>query len=368
MPVEIKYGITNATSSNMTDNVDDTIADTEEVDGANSEGETTWTFDDWSKYYGYYLQIPECKISTDTLARWTIGDGYICEDSRTEAILESITGWGTDTFDDILENLDRTMSINGDSFAEIIRDEKSGILLNLKPLDPGAIRVVVNSQGIIKRYEQITNIKEGTSIRFSKNEIFHLSNKRLASNIHGISDYEAIETIIRANFESLSDCSQLMHRYVRPKWIFRLDTDNATQINSFISKMDRVVNEGENIYVPKGSVEAELMAIPSNATLNPLPWREHIKSYFYQVCGIPQILLGGAAEFSESSAKIAYLSWEQTVKMRQRYLITQCWNQLAVRIDLAFPASLQNEMLSDSKKDGQNQQMTAEMNPAGMEE
>jgi hypothetical protein len=67
--------------------------------------------------------------------------------------------------------------------------------------------------------------------------------------------------------------------------------------------------------------------------------------------------MGGSGEFSESSTKIAYLAFEQVVKQRQRYIITQVWNQMFLRIDLAMPTSLKNEMLSDNAKDGQDQQM-----------
>ena len=69
---------------------------------------------------------------------------------------------------------------------------------------------------------------------------------------------------------------------------------------------------------------------------------------------MPQIIVGGSQEFTEATAKIAYLAFEQTVKEEQRDIIEQVWDQLALRIELAFPASLQNELLSDTSKDEEN--------------
>jgi hypothetical protein len=342
--------ISKATYSNMTDRIADVTIAAKNLEGATGQDETEYQNTNWSKYFGYYRIIPECKIATDTLARWTIGDGFIAKDARTKVILDHITGWGCDTFDDILENMDRVSSIGGDAFAEIIRDEDTNILLNLKPLDPSSIKSIVDKKGLIKRYEQINKVTKGT-IKFKPNEIFHLCNKRIGDEIHGISDYEALVNIIEASNESFMDYRKVMHRYVKPMMKFSLDTDDTTKIDALVAKFDAAVNKGENLYIPKGTVEQELISVPANATISPLSWRDHLKNYFYQVVGIPQILMGGSGEFTESTAKMAYLSFEQTVKQRQRYIITQVWNQLYLEIDLAFPTSLKNEMLSDEQKD-----------------
>lgn len=342
-----ELSISSATSSNMSSVVKDVSIPQKTVDEAGEGEETEWINSNFNKYYGYYKLIPEVKIATDTMSSWTIGDGYIA-DPETTVILDHISGCGIDTFDDILENQDKISRVGGDSFAEIIRDEDSEILLNLKSLNPANIKIIYDKTGIIRRYEQLN--KKGIK-KFEPQKIFHLSNKRVVDETHGTSDYEAIEEIIKALNESFHDMKKVLHRYVKPMMKFILDTDDPIKIDALVAKFDTAVNKGENLYIPKGSVEQELISIPANSTLNPLPWREDLKNYFYQVVGIPQILMGGAAEFSESSAKIAYLAFEQTIKERQRYLITQVWQQLGLRIDLAFPASLKNEMLSDENKD-----------------
>lgn len=348
--------IGSATSSNMTNGVDDITVDARNTDGVTGQDETEWTNSFWSQYFGYYKTIPEVKTAIDMRAIWTLGKGYTTANPETQVILDHISGAGHDTFNGILKNMIVTRRIGGDSFAEIVRDENSGTLLNLKPLDPGTMKIVIDKKGIIKRYEQVSKIDKKT-IKFQPKDILHLTNKRVADECHGVSDIEAIEEIIKANYENFKDVKQLMHRHVRPIMAFKLDTDDQSKINTFITKMDEVVNKGENIYVPKDTVEYELITVPSSATLSPFQWRDHLKSYFYQVVGIPQIILGSASEFSESSAKIAYLAFQQSVEDEQLDIEEQVWNQLQLRIELTFPASLQNEMISDTAKDGASQQM-----------
>ena len=364
-----QYKIGSATSSDMTTNVDDYEVDALQTDGATGSDETEYQNTKFSTFLGYYKSIPEVKTAVDMRAIWTLGKGYKANPEVT-VTLDSIKGWGRDSFNSILKNMIQTRRIGGDAFAEIIRDDKTGELINLKPLDPSTIKIVVDKRGIIKRYEQLSKTAGDSTVKkYSPDKIFHLLNKRVADEIHGVSDIEAIENIIKANQESFNDMKTMMHRHVKPIMCFKLDTDDTTRINTFITKMDSVVNKGENIYIPKDTVEFELIAVPANATLNPIPWREHLRNYFFQVVGIPQIILGSSGEFTESTAKIAYLAFQQSVEDEQLDIEEQVWNQLYLRIELTFPASLQNELLSDEAKD-KNQGM--EMQPsdmaAGMEE
>lgn len=338
--------------SDMNNTVADVTVDGRNTDGPSGLAETEWTNSRWPVWLGIYKEIPEVKIAIDTRAVWTLGKGYTTADPATQVVLDHVSGWGRDTFNSILKNMIITRRIGGDAFAEIIRDPDTGTLLNLKPLDPGTIKIVVDEAGRIKRYEQMAKAKGAPNIKFKPNEIFHLTNKRVADEIHGVSDIEAIEQIVLANKEVFVDTKKTMHYNVKPRIVFKLDTDDPTKIQEFIAKMDRTVDKGENIYIPKDTVEFEILSVAPNQTLNPLPWRQDLRTYFFQVVGIPQIILGSSGEFTESTAKIAYLAFEQSVEDEQLDIEEQCWNQLQYRINLEFPASLRNELLSDTGKDG----------------
>ena len=351
--------ISAAEIGNKLNTQDDFSVDQVDTDGAQDQKETTYHNTNWSQQLGYYKKIPELKASIDALATWTIGKGFKSNEI-TEMVLSTIKGFGKDTFNTILENLTRVAKIGGDSYAEIIRDEK-GNLVNLKPLDTGSIQIVANRKGVIIRYEQI-NKANSSSIpkKFKVENIFHLSRNRTADEIHGESLIDAVEEIILMRNEAMTDYKKLLHRNVFPVRIFHLDTDDPTEIAAFKAKQDLASTQGENIYIPKGAVETELAAVPSNSTLNPLPWIQQLNQYFFQATGVPQIIVGGSSEFTEASAKIAYLAFEQVIEEEQMYIEEQVLSQLNLEIDLEFPASLKNEILNEQSKAETTQASTPE--------
>ena len=113
--------------------------------------------ENWSQWFGYYKTIPELAAVIDAKATWTVGKGFKA-DEITTMLLDTIKGFGKDTFNTIIENQIRTYQIGGDSYAEIIRDDEDN-LINLKPLDPGVMRHIVNRQGIVIRFEQLSKVK-----------------------------------------------------------------------------------------------------------------------------------------------------------------------------------------------------------------
>jgi len=322
----------------------------EDTDGATDQKETPWMNDKWSDWFGYFETIPELNATINAKATWTIGKGFKA-DPATEMLLDTIKGNGLDTFNTILENMIRTYYIGGDAFCEIIRDDE-GVLINLKPLDPSVIKIVVNRQGMVIRYEQTAKIEKHNK-KFKPEEIFHLARNRVADQIHGVSVIKAIENIILARNESISDYKTVMHNNVTPRWKFKLKTDDPVEIAAYKVKMDAVTaTTSANIYEPFDVSESELIAVSPNATLDPKSWIDQQGNFFYEAVGVPKIILGGSGEFTEASAKIAYLAFQQNVEEEQLFLEEQALSQLNLIIELEFPASLENELLSDNKKDG----------------
>lgn len=323
------------------------------TDAATGQFETSWQNTKASKYLGYYKTIPELKTAIDTKAKWVLGKGYVA-DSLTSLMLMSINGFGKDTFNSILENMVKQKYIYGDSFSEIIRDE-DGNFINLKPLDPSTIKIITNEKGIVKRYEQSSKNSKGT-ILFQPEDVFHLVGDRVADEIHGISIIDSCEWIILARNEAMTDYKKLLHRNIYPTRIWHLDTDIPSKINTFKAKVASSKSDGEDIFIPKGSVETELAAVSENSSLNPMPWILQLNQYFFQAVGVPQIVIGGAQELTQTAAQIAYLSFEQTIEEEQLFIEEQVLEQLNLEINLEFPASLQNNVLSDNRKDGSQEQ------------
>ena len=344
-----KYDLANSSVGDMTTNRTDYSVDTVELDSPSGQKEYSWTNSKFTQYMGYYKTIAELGAAIDAKGFWTVGKGYKA-DEKTKFVLKKITGWGKDTFNTIMENCVRMYNIGGDSFCEIIKDSR-GRLVNLKPLNPRNIKIVVNEKGMILRYEQ--TVGDGAvPVTFKPDQIFHLAWNRLGDEIHGTSIIQKIENIILMRNEAMSDLKVVFHRYVKPLWIWKLDTDDATKIAAFKAKADQTVENAENIYVPKGAAEADRVSIPQYSTLDPLPWIENLTQYFFQATGIPDVVLGSAKQTVEASAKILYLAFQQSIEKNQLFLEENIEAQLGLEVNFEFPASLELPTKTEMSKEG----------------
>lgn len=326
----------------MAGNVDEFSVGGTEVDEAGGTRETVWSNDDWSQNLGYFKEIPELRQAIIALATWTAGKGYTT-DSNTEVILEGINGWGEDTFQSIMENMIIVKKINGDAYAEIIRSEE-GTLINLKPLNPARMRTIVNSKGLITRYEE--DIPKGGRNKFRPDQIFHIVNDRTANEIHGTSPIESCKWVIDARNEAMADWRRTLHRStIRVMYV---DADDDTRLNKLKVQYKDAIKKGEVMLVPRekaGDVEFQDLQPPSAE--NFLGWIRYLENFFYQAVGVPKIILGGAAEYTEASSKVGYLTFEQVYMKEQRELEQDIWNQLALKIKFDRPVSLKSDIKED---------------------
>ena len=334
----------------MTNNVTDYSVQSETTDGTLDEDETRWTNTEFNQYLGYYKNIPELKSTIDTKAKWVIGKGYEA-DKKTQRIMDKWIGGGKDSANQIIQNAVRTYYVGGDFFAEIVRE--NGKVVNIKPLDPSRITIIANGQGIVERYEQESKVKGNDPQRFTAEEMLHLPKNRFADEIHGTSIITAIKNIILARNEAMDDMKTVFHRYVKPLWIWQLDTDDPTKIAAFKAKADATVENSENIYIPKGAAEAERVSVPQFSTLDPLPWIKDLTDYFYQATNTPDVIVGSAKQTVEASAKILFLGFEQSVRDDQLFIMENFKSQLGLEIKLEFPTPIEADLIRDEKKDGQ---------------
>jgi hypothetical protein len=357
----MEMNLNSAQISDMSNKVENIIISSKNTDGISNQKETIWINQKWSKYWGYFNAVSDLKSAILMKSIWNVGKGYTCENPEDEVILENIKGWGKDTFEDILFNMDVIQRIGGESYCEIIRDENTGILLNLKPLDPASMKIIVNEQGTILRFEQINKIINIPVKSFKPHEILYFAHNRLADQIHGISDIESIEKTILAEYENFEDMKKVMHRQARPLIMFRLGTDNEAQIASFIGKMDNAVNKGENIYIPDDGNTVNYEVIQVNVSQMIMEWRTDIRNKFYRALGLPLIIFGSGGT-TESGGKMEYLAHEQVFEHDQRYIEKQIWNQLGIKINLIPPTSMVQNLYRDSTKDGNAQQLNLQPN------
>lgn len=344
------FNINKAVASDYS-SLDDYEIDSKIMDSATGQDETEVTFPKFTQYWGYFNAVPELKNAILLKAVWVVGKGWKAG-AIDEALLQRIRGWGKDTFDDIIFNMVIVSRINGDSFAEIIRDD-NGVMVNLKPLCPTDMKIIVDRKGLIKRYEK-TNKVTSQTIRFKPEDIFHLSHNRLGDQIHGISDIETIEPIILAEQSSFSDMNKIIRFQAKPFIVFKLKTDDETKIQLFANKIRSARNLGEDMFIPDDENLLSYEVVQVNPSNILMAWRDDLRNKFYRTIGLPQIVPGGSGQSTESESKVIYVAFEQIVMHEQRYLEKQILQQLGIKIDFVHPTLMEEMLVRDEKKDAGN--------------
>lgn len=349
----VRFDIGNTSVGNITS--ENATIQPIQTEGVSSQKETTHYNTKWSKYYGAYNTNPHLYNAIILNATWTWGKGWKTQDTKTEVLLDHFSGWGKDSAQDIFMNMEKTCLIGGDSYAEIIWNDpdKRVYPVNLKPLDPQSIVHVVDSKGILIRYEQHTKLGEKSNIiKFDPRDILHFSNGRIGDEIFSRSLLEVLNQNLIAQKENDDDIQKVIHRQAKPLIMFKLKTDNTTKIAQFKSKMEEAMKKSTDniIYIPddENVVSYEVVQITPSPML--LEWKNMLRKDFYSTIGSPE-LLSDTTGATESGGKIGYFLYSQIVERRQREREAQIWNQLHLKINLIPPESIAPELQQDESKD-----------------
>ena len=320
---------------------------------AMGQKETYWDFADATKNFGYYKTIPELKKAIDALAIWTAGIGYET-DAYNKVLLESVKGWGEDSFQQIMQNMIIVKKIIGDSFAEIIRKD-DGLLLNIKVISPERVRFVVGPNGIILRYD--VRKQEGTFKSIKKEDMLHLCNDRLADEIHGTSVIDACKWVIDARHEALTDERKIKHRELA-LGILYVDTDDTAKLTQIKTQYAEAVKNGEVLVLPKETAELKDAGVKPQ---DRLAWIQYLENFFYQAVGVPRVI-ATSENYTEAASKVGFLTFEPIYTNEQSLLEQDLWSQLGIKVTFNRPPSLSGVLQqSEEKNTGQTSIQPNEM-------
>lgn len=318
-------------------------------DSAGAQEETYWNNPNFTKYFGIYKSTAKIKNTLNTYATWCLGKGFDV-DNRTRVILENIIGWGEDTFNSIIWNMLVMKKVNGDSYAQIIRNE-NGTLINLKPLNPQFMRHVCNDKGKIIRYDYQAG--QGKYIPFEPDEILHFCNDRVADEIHGVSVIEAVQWNIEAT-EEAKRCHRKMVKNNGVVRVIEVDIDDTTKLNLFKIQWKDAIDKGDVLILPKDTAKA----MDWHGTLDTagvLEWLRYLDDDFYTSVGVPRVIMGGANDSTEAAAKVGSVMFDPIYIREITEMQADLWNQLAMRIEWFKQNSMMDNIQSDQ---GKNQSQT----------
>ena len=327
--------------------------------------EYTWQLTKADEYWGIFNQCPDLKAAILDKAKWVVA-GYTCS-PRVKVILDHISGgWGKDSFLDVLHNQYVTMKIMGDSYAEIVNEKgikkvfnkltNKPLLLDLKPLHPKSVKIIFGPTGRIIRYEQTTGKAGEKPIQFKPEEIFHLSNNRLLDTSHGISDIDSLKENITSTYESDRDMRALSRHQAKPIMMWKLKTRDVATRDKVIATITAARQWGDDIFLPDSEDAIALQPVETQMSPGLFQWREDLRRGFYRCAGVPELSITGG-DVTESGGKVGYMSFSQKIKVEQKRLEAQIWNQLQLEIHLDPPTDIAPALQQDASKDGPDAQM-----------
>jgi len=321
--------------------VPDFIVEAKALDTENTQGETFWYFPEATTNFGYYFSIPEINSSANSLATWTTGKGIDFQgNTMTEVDMERIIGIGNDSFQTILWNHEVTKLVVGDAFIEIVKKDTK--IINLKPISPERVRIVV-SGGLIKRYD-VWDSKKWVKIMPEK--MIHSSNNRIGDQIHGTSQIDACKWVIDARNEALIT-NRMIEKRGRALGIVYYKTNNTGKISYANEQIEKAVKNGQMLGLPEDT--AEIKDFPVKSLQERLNWIRYLENFFYQTFGVPRIIATSEGT-SEVGGKIGFLVFEPIYTRQQSLLEEDFWHQAGIKFKFLRPPTLSGVVAQDEAK------------------
>ncbi len=337
------HNLNATTTAGLLTGVPDYSVSSKTTDGGYPNDENRWINPNASAYYGHYYNVGEYRAAINAFATWVVGQGFNTLTARDKVILEHITGWGEDTFQSIIWNMEAVKKFSGDAYAEIIRDEDSGTIINIKVLDPRRMTHITNKQGRLTAYEYSQGV--GEVKRFKQNQIFHLCNDRILDEPHGTAVTTAVEWVMTAIEEARRDWRRLMHRSaVR---IIYVEESDETRQNKLKQELANGIKNGDIILIPCKPEDVQVKDLEVPAPEAWIRYLEYLEDKFYKALGVPKVVLGGTADNTEASAKVGVIAYEPIWTREISELEFDVWNQLGIRIKINKQPSLMDNMQSD---------------------
>ncbi len=343
-----EFNLSNATTTDFKNQVPDFIVESKSLDAANPDKSETFVyFDKATEDYGYYFNHPQVSSPINSLATWAVSRGWTTDDPLMKAQLDHVTGMGKDTFETILWNHEVVKLIVGDSFLEVIRNKKGDIILNLIPISPERVKVVIKGSRIL-RYEIWNSSKWVTK---KVEDMIHSQNKRIGDQVHGTSLIQSNKAVIDALLEANSDERTIKHRD-KALGIVYYKTNNTGKIAYANTQIEKAVKNGEMVGLPEDTAKIE--PYPSKSSEDRQNWLQYLENLNYQTGGVPRSIATSDGT-SEVGGKMGHVIFEPIYTKEQIDLEGDFWNQQAIKFKLNRPPSLggMQPELDEAKNTGQ---------------
>jgi hypothetical protein len=277
--------------------------------------------EDLPKYKDLYTFTPYIKACIDVTINLAISNGFELE-GGDDAVREWLSDWLDEH--DVLQTL-RTiatdMLIFGSAYSELCRDEDTGQIAWLKPLDPVHVRVRRDAYGNVFGYIQLLTFPP---VVFEANDVSHFrwgAKSWWYEFSYGTSLLRPLLKIQALIDQFEDDMATIMHIYAKPMLVVKAGTPERPfsdpQLEALVEAF-RDRKPATDVFV-RGDVAVDI--VPSlTKDVNVQFWLDYLYKQREAVLGVPKIFLGESEGTNRATAEVVMQEYVTRLRMMQELL------------------------------------------------
>jgi hypothetical protein len=277
--------------------------------------------EDLPAYKETYTFKPYIKACVDVRVNMAVAQGFELEGGE-----DQVREWLMDWLDernilDTLRIIGTDMLVFGNAYFEICRDEQTGEVAWLKPLDPVHMRVRRDAYGNVFGYIQLLTFPP---VAFVADDIVHFcfgAKSWWYESCYGTSLLRPLLKVQALIDQLEDDMSLIMHIYTKPMLVVKAGTPERPfsdpQLQSLMEAF-RDRKPATDVFV-RGDVEVTVVQSMTKE-VNIQWWFDHLKIQRAAVLGVPKIFLGESERTNRATADIVMQEYVTEERMFQELM------------------------------------------------
>jgi len=281
----------------------------------------TVPIEDLPKYKDLYTFTPYIKASIDVTVNLAISNGFELEGGEDQ-VREWLSNWLDEQ--NILETLRiiaTDMLVFGNAYLEMCRNEDTGKIEWLKPLDPVHMRVRRDAYGQVLGYIQLLTFPP---VVFASDEICHFkwgAKSWWFESCYGTSLLRPLLKIQALIDQLEDDMAVIVHTYAKPMLVVKAGTPERPWTDQQLQQLVEAFRDRKpatDVFV-RGDVEVDV--VPSlTKDVNVTFWLDYLLRQREAVLGVPKIFLGYSEGTNRATAEVVMQEYVTRLRMMQEII------------------------------------------------
>jgi len=281
----------------------------------------TVPIEDLPKYKDLYTFTPYIKASIDVTVNLAISNGFELEGGE-DHVREWLSNWLDEQ--NILETLRivaTDMLVFGNAYLEMCKDEDTGKIVWLKPLDPVHMRVRRDAYGQVLGYIQLLTFPP---VVFASDEICHFkwgAKSWWYESAYGTSLLRPLLKIQALIDQLEDDMAVIVHTYAKPMLVVKAGTPERPWADPQLQALAEAFRNRKpatDVFV-RGDVDVQVIqSMTKDVNVN--FWLDYLLRQREAVLGVPKIFLGYSEGTNRATAEIVMQEYVTRLRMMQEII------------------------------------------------